>query len=99
MPQALRKVKQTPKYQNRRAQLVVEWEAKNKNGSGSGSSSSSGRAALAGKPTRRGKAKTKGSSLPEDAEKAIDDQMISEVRLRMQHLGPSFRTCAGLATL
>lgn len=76
--QALRKVMQSPKYANRRAQLAVEWEAKNKvNGSASGYKA----AAASTKPVRRAsaKAKAKGPALPPEAEKEIDEQCMSEV--------------------
>lgn len=76
--QALRKVMQTPKFANRRAQLAAEWEARNRVNGGSGSSSG-GRAAAAAKVTRRGKAKAGASNLPPHVEKQIEEQALSEV--------------------
>jgi hypothetical protein len=73
MPQALKKVMQTPRFANRRAQLAAEWEAKNKLSGGG----SFGKVSAA-KVTRRSKAKV-GSGLPPEAEKEIEEQALSEV--------------------
>jgi hypothetical protein len=76
VPQALKKVMQTPRFANRRAQLAAEWEARNK--TNGGSALVVGKASAA-KLTRRGKAKA-GSSLPPEVEKEIEEQALSEVR-------------------
>jgi hypothetical protein len=91
---ALRKVMQSPKYLNRRAQLAAEWEAKNKaNTSTNGTVSTYKAAAATARPARRAsaKAKAKGPNLPPEAEKEIDEQCISEVGIHGSYSRPTYR--------
>jgi hypothetical protein len=77
--QAWRKIRETPRYKNKRAQYIEDWEAHHPTSGGNGGASAAGKAIR-----RSSKAKSKTPQITPDDEAHIQDLVDSEV-----HFAPS----------
>lgn len=88
--QAWRKIRDTPKYKNKRAQYIEDWEAQHSASGGDGSGVGGIRAAR-----RSSKVKAKRPAMSPEDEAHIQDLVDSEVRNSDTRYGPPLRILMG----